>query len=122
MLSTLKHALMSPVAGAVAAAVAIALAVALGVSAAGWETQRARYEARIAELNQAAERTQASLRTELAACHAVGDARKMMEARYAEGGRAPEGARRLLEQEPEGIDACARMESADRAVLSNLKR
>ena len=39
----------------------------------------------------------------------------------AEGSETPRGARQLLEQAPEGIDACARMESADRAVLSNLK-
>ena len=122
MLSTLRHALMSPLTGPIATAVALALAVALGVSSAGWESQRAAYEARIAELSQGAERTQASLRSELASCHAVGDARRLMEAKSPMTGRGPEGARRLLEQQPAGIDACARMESADRAVLSNLKR
>ncbi|WP_293677382.1 hypothetical protein [uncultured Phenylobacterium sp.] len=98
----------------------MALAIALGVSAAGWRAQRAEYEARIAELNQAAERSQTTLRTQLASCHAAGQARQI--AATAAEGRAPDGATRLLEQRPEGIDACARMESADRAVLSNLKR
>jgi hypothetical protein len=37
-------------------------------------------------------------------------------------GGAPQGVRQLLAQGPEGIDACARMESADRAVLSNLRK
>ena len=120
MLSTLRHALTSPITGPIATAAAVALAVALGMSAAGWQAQRARYEARIVELNQTAERNQATLRTRLASCHAAGDARRLG-AKVAEG-RTPEGARQLLEQEPEGIDACARMESADRAVLSNLKR
>jgi uncharacterized protein HemX len=122
MLSFLRQALTSPVTGPIATSVALALAVALGVSSAGWETKQARYEARIAELSQNADRTQASLRTELAACHAAGDARRLMEAKFAEAGKTPEGAKQLLEQQPEGIDACARMESADRAVLSNLKR
>ena len=121
MLSTLRHALTSPVTGPIATAAAVALAIALGVSAAGWQAQRARYEARIVELNQVSERTQASLRARLASCHAAGDARRLMEAKFAEG-RTPEGAKQLLEQQPQGIDACARMESADRAVLSNLKR
>lgn len=120
MLSILRHALTSPVTGPIATAAAMALAIALGVSAAGWRAQSAQYEARIAELNQAAERTQATLRTQLASCHAAGRARQIA-ATVAEG-RAPDGAKRLLEQQPEGIDACARMESADRAVLSNLKR
>ena len=121
MLSLLRHALMSPVTGPIATACAVALAVALGVSSAGWEAKRAAYEARIVELSQGAERTQMTLRSELAACHAVGTARQT-EATYAAAGKTPEGARRLLAQEPAGIDACARMESADRAVLSNLKR
>ncbi|WP_293905095.1 hypothetical protein [Phenylobacterium sp.] len=113
---------MSPVTGPVATAIAMALAVALGVASAGWETRRARYEARIVELSQAAERNQVSLRTELASCRAAGEARQLTAAEYAAKGPPPDGAKRLLEQQPEGIDACARMESADRAVLSNLKR
>ena len=121
MFATIRHALMSPVTGPIATAIAIALAVALGLASAGWETKRAHYEARIVELTQASDRVQASLRTDLAACHAAGEARRLA----TEGGPgAPTsvGARQLLEQQPEGIDACARMESADRAVLSNLKR
>ena len=102
--------------------VAFALAVALGVASAGWDAKRARYEARIAELSQASDRVQASLRTDLAACHAAGDARRLATEGGPEGPLTSDGARRLLEQQPAGIDACARMESADRAVLSNLKR
>jgi len=122
MLKTVKLALMSPVTGPIATAAALALAVALGAVEAAWEAQAERYETRIAELSRAAELAQSSLRTQLAACHAVGSAaRTVTDAKFPAGGVTP-GARRLLEQQPAGIDACARMESADRAVLSNLKR
>jgi hypothetical protein len=123
MLAGLRHALMSPVTGPIATAIAFALAVGWGVSASTWQVQRADYHRRIAELTDASDRAQADLRTELAACHAAGTARQhAAEADYAAADAAPDGARRLLEQRPEGIDACARMESADRAVLSNLKK
>jgi hypothetical protein len=122
MLKTVRHALMTPVTGPIATAAALALAVALGAAEAGWQAQAARYETRIAELNRAAELAQSSLRTQLAACHGAGSsARTTTAANLPQGGATP-GARRLLEQQPAGIDACARMESADRAVLSNLKR
>ena len=122
MLKTVRHALMSPVTGPIATAAALALAVALGAAEAGWQAQADRYEARIADLNRAAEHAQSSLRTELAACHAAGAAgRRVTQTQFPADGVTP-GAKRLLEQQPAGIDACARMESADKAVLSNLKR
>lgn len=122
MLAGLRHILVSPLTGAVAIATALALAVALGITATGWNAERARYETRIAELTRASEKAEASFRMELASCQAVGEARRAPETQVAAAGDAPEGARRLLEQQPEGFDACARMESADRAVLSNLKK
>jgi len=122
MLAGLRHILVSPLTGSIAIAAAVALAVALGVSSSNWSAERARYEARIAELTHASEKAEASFRMELASCQAAGDARGAPEAQVAASGDTPAGARRLLEQQPEGIDACARMESADRAVLSNLKK
>lgn len=122
MLAGLRHVLMSPVTGPVATATAFGLAVALGVAATGWETQRAAYEARIAQLTTAAERTQSELRTELSACQAAARAPEVTVADNSVRGAPPAGARQLLERQPEGIDACARMESADRAVLSNLNK
>jgi hypothetical protein len=124
MLAGLRRFLMSPAIGPISMAVAVALAALLGVSASLWRAERAGYEARIAELSRAAERTQMSLRAELTACHQADAARLAMEAELAKRGPAPERARAdaLLAAQPEGIDACARMESADRAVLSNLKR
>ena len=122
MLAGLRQLLMSPATGPVALAIAVTLAVALGVSASAWQAERAGYERRIAEMTRASERAQQRLRTQLTACHAAGRAREVMEAEFAARGPSPDGARRLLEDQPEGIDACARMESADRAVLSNLKK
>mgnify|MGYP006210946161 CR=1 FL=1 len=121
MLGGLKQLLMSPVTGPIAAMVAVILAVVLGVSSSMWRAEREGLEARIVELRRAAERTEADLRTELAACRAAEGARRSDGGEVAEGSETPRGARQLLEQAPEGIDACARMESADRAVLSNLK-
>lgn len=124
MLAGLRRFLMSPEIGPISMAVAVALAAALGVSASLWQGERAEYEARIVELSRAAERTQAGLRAELTACHQADQAREAMEAEFAKRGPTPDRARAdaLLADQPEGIDACARMESADRAVLSNLKK
>lgn len=120
MLRTVRNALASPVTGPIATAAALAFAVTLGVAQASWTAREARYEARIAQLAQLAERERAGLRTQLATCQSTMSAAQA--AAVATARPAGDGARRLLEQEPEGIDACARMESADRAVLSNLRR
>jgi len=122
MLAGLRQFLVNPATGMIAIAVALALAVALGVVSSARQADRARYETRIAELTRASERAEAGFRMELASCQAVGEARQAPATEVAARGSTSEGARRLLEQQPEGIDACARMESADQAVLSNLKK
>lgn len=123
MLAGLRQFLVNPATGLIAIAVALALAVLMGITGSAWQAERERYETRIAELTRAAEKAEAGLRMELASCQAAGSAREVTtEAEFAARGPTPEGARRLLEQQPEGIDACARMESADQAVLSNLKK
>ncbi|MDZ4370624.1 MAG: hypothetical protein U1C74_04290 [Phenylobacterium sp.] len=122
MLAGLRQILVSPITSAVSVASAVALAVVLGVSAGAWRVERADYQQRIAELTRAADRAQVSLRGELSACHAKQAARDALEAEFASRGDSVEDAGRLLANQPEGIDACARMESADRAVLSNLKK
>lgn len=123
MLAGLRQILVNPATGLTAMAVAVTLAVALGIGASAWQSERVRYESRIAELTRASERAEAGYRMELASCRAAGEARRATtEVDFATRGPTPEGARRLLEQQPEGIDACARMESADQAVLSNLKK
>ncbi len=123
MLAGLRHFLMNPWMGPIGMAVSIVLAVALVVSTSLWQGERAEYEARIAELSRASERAQSGLRAELTACHRADQEREAMEAEFAKRGATPDRMRAaaLLAAQPEGIDACARMESADRAVLSNLK-
>lgn len=115
---------MSPLTGPIATAVAFALAVGLGVAAVSWDAERAAYEARIAALRQAASASDAALRAELASCRVASSERQAIETAEIAQARANASvtAQRLLERQPEGIDACARMESADRAVLSNLKK
>ena len=120
MLAAIRHVLTSPATGPIATAVAFVLAVALGVSASGWESQRDAYESRIAALSHTAARAETGLRAELAACHAA--RRPAPDPTPAVQGETSAVAKRLLDRQPEGIDACARMESADQAVLSNLKK
>jgi len=122
MLAGLRQFLVNPVTGTIAIGVALALAVAFGVAANAWQAEKGRYETRISELTRASERAEAGFRMELASCQAVGEARQAPPTEVVARGPTPERARRLLEQQPEGIDACARMESADQAVLSNLKK
>ena len=122
MLAGLRQFLVNPATGMIAIAVALALAVALSVVSTAHQAEREGYESRIAALTRASERAEAAFRMELASCQAVGEARQAPPTEVAARGSTSVGARRLLEQQPEGIDACARMESADQAVLSNLKK
>jgi hypothetical protein len=120
MLKAVGRAITSRAAGPIASGVAFVLAVALATATVGWEAKRAGFERRIAELTHQGERSQALMKAQLAACHAAADPRRLTEATYADARQNGGGAHRL-DQQPEGIDACARMESADEAVLSNLK-
>lgn len=125
MLVGLRQSLSHPAVGPIAIGVAFALALAFGAASSQWKADQARYETRIAELMTAAERTEKGLQTQLASCRTApaedaAQAESTREVAY--GGPAPADARRLLERQPEGIDACARMESADQAVLSNLRK
>ena len=122
MLAGIRQTLMSPVVGLVATAVAISLAVALGLAAGGWENERAAYEARIAALRDASGRVENDQRIELATCQAGVPSRDAPVSDDVAKPLTSSGAQRLLERQPEGIDACARMESADRAVLLNLPK
>ena len=118
----LKYPFMSPLTGPIATAVAFALAVGLGVASAGWESERATYEARIAALTRSAAVSASGLRAELVSCWATNQTLPAFDPGKVGRADTSVAARRLLEQQPAGIDACARMESADRAVLSNLKK
>jgi hypothetical protein len=109
-----------PVAGPLGFALALAmcgLLVATSVSAARTETS---LRARIAQLVAQDARTGAVLRAKLVACEATpppasDPANQITHA------NVQARAERLAGREPQGFDVCARMESADRAVLETLR-
>ncbi|MGZ5956652.1 MAG: hypothetical protein ACXWKT_20515 [Caulobacteraceae bacterium] len=91
------------------------LLIATSLTAARTEAQ---LRARITELARQDARTGALLYAKLAACESA--------LPPGPGGAAAPGtiqdrAQRLASRGPEGFDVCARMESADRAVLENLR-
>lgn len=122
MISAIRRVITGPGAGPLASAVAVVMAALLVASWGGWKVERARLEGRIAELVQQSERSQSLWRAQLSACHAAARGRGLTETAYAPPATDPrDAAQRLLAEGPEGIDVCARMESADQAVLSTLK-
>jgi hypothetical protein len=123
MRDALKQALTHRITSLAASTAALTMGVLLAISWGSWTAERTALERRITQLTEQAERSQALWKTQLAACHAArGDG--LTAAAYeppADGRDAHEATRRLLTEQPEGIDVCARMESADQAVLSTLK-
>jgi hypothetical protein len=122
MFRRLIQAFTHPLAGPLGFGVSLvlcAMLVSTALTAAHTETQ---LRARIAQLSAQDARTGALLHAKLAACEG---------ALPAEGPAAPGGpttvasvasrAARLAGHEPQGFDVCARMESADRAVLETLR-
>lgn len=90
-----------------------------GALAVTWTSARkteARLTSRIAELS----RELAEARTLQAACAAPGEARAPVIA-VADTKNPTHLAERLASEPPAGFDVCARMESADQAVLSTLR-
>ena len=122
MLAALNRALTSRVAGPTATAAALVLAILLAVTWTAGRAERATLKARLAEAAQQSERSASLWKAQLAACHAAAaGGQRLTAADYSAPTDPDEAARRLLTQGPEGIDVCARMESADQAVLETLK-
>ena len=122
MLGSFVRALTSRVAGPVATATAIVLAVLLAVTWTAAERTRAQLESQVTVLTRQAEGA-AGWQARLASCEATraGMARGLHAASNSAGGTPEERARRLAAEAPAGFDVCARMESADQAVLNTLK-
>lgn len=132
MTGTVRRALTSRMTGPIASVVALVMGTLLALSWTAWQAERTMLERRISQLTQQAERSQALWKAQLSACHAAAGAERLTHADYeapnaakggqgAKAGAGADDARRLLAEQPEGIDVCARMESADQAVLSTLK-
>lgn len=119
MFRPLIQAFTGPVAGPVGFALAIVMCGLLVVTSLSAARNEAVLRARIGELSAQNLRTGAVLHARLAACEG------------AEPGSAPKGAgvtqataqarAERLAGSPVGFDVCARMESADRAVLETLR-
>ena len=119
MFAPIVRALTSRVAGPTATGVAAVLAVLLGLSWSSAAHTRAELEGRIARLNGQLNAATVYWQAPLA----PGAARPALaEAPPAPGEASPEKiAERLVNEAPAGFDTCARMESADQAVLNSLK-
>jgi hypothetical protein len=119
MLRTFVQAFTSPVAGPVGFALSIAMCAMLAVTAISAERNEASMRARIEALTTENQRNGVALHARLAACE--GGPADLARLRAANGPMTPEQRAQRLTGEPAGFDVCARMESADRAVLETLR-
>jgi hypothetical protein len=120
MIRTLLQAFTSPVAGPVGFVLALALCAMLVVTAVVAQQNEAILRARIAVLTKENVKNEMVLHARLAACE--GGPADLARSRLTNANATTdERAQRLTGREPVGFDVCARMESADRAVLESLK-
>ncbi|MDB5435907.1 MAG: hypothetical protein JWR47_2164 [Phenylobacterium sp.] len=119
MFRTLMQAFMSPVAGPVGFVLAIAMCGLLVVTAMTAQRNEAALRERISVLTVENIRNGMALHARLAACE--GGPADLARSRQANGAASVEDRTKRLSGEPAGFDVCARMESADRAVLETLK-
>jgi len=120
MFRTVVQAFTNPVAGPVGFVLAIAMCGLLWVTSYSAQRNEAALRHRIAALYAENQRNGLALHARLAACE--GAPADLARRRLADANLTPEErARRLAANEPVGFDVCARMESADRAVLETLK-
>jgi hypothetical protein len=119
MFRTLMQAFMSPVAGPVGFVLAIAMCGLLVVTTVAAERNEAALRARISVLTAENIRNGIALHARLAACE--GGPADFARSRQANAAVSVEDRAKRLSGEPAGFDVCARMESADRAVLETLK-
>lgn len=108
-----------PVAGPLGFGLALAMCGVLMVTSISATRTEASLRARIAQMSAQEARTGAVLRAKLLACESApppaDDGDRITHA------NVQARAQRLAGQEPQGFDVCARMESADRAVLETLR-
>lgn len=120
MFRTLLQAFISPVAGPVGFILAVVMCGLLVGTVYNAETREAQLKTEIARLQDQAQKNAIALHARLAACES---APADLEQRRADNAKLTpqERAQRLAANSPQGFDVCARMESADRAVLETLK-
>ncbi|WP_309604483.1 hypothetical protein [Phenylobacterium sp.] len=125
MLATLVQAFTSRLAGPIGFALALVLCALLAVTANTAARTEATLRARVAQLSEENQKSGAVLQARLAACEGGargGSGGGGVAVRVAGAETSAEArARRLTGSGPPGFDVCARMESADRAVLETLR-
>ncbi len=119
MLRTFLNAFTSPVAGPVGFALSIAMCALLVVTVVAAQRNETAMRARIEALTAENQRNGVAMHARLAACE--GGPADLARIRTANASLTPEQRAQRLTGEPAGFDVCARMESADRAVLETLK-
>ena len=119
MLRRFFQAFTHPAAGPVGFALSVLLCGLLIATSLSATRTEAELRARIAQLAQQDARTGALLHARLSACESAIGGPQAGERLTAASVEAR--AQRLAGREPQGFDVCARMESADRAVLENLR-
>ncbi len=120
MLRTFVQAFTSPAAGPVGFALALILCGLLVATATTAHHNEQALLRRISALTAENQRNGIALHARLAACE--GGPADLARSRAASANLTPEQlAQQLAGREPQGFDVCARMESADRAVLETLR-
>jgi len=120
MLRTLIQAFTNPAAGPVGFLLALAMCGLLVATTISAERNEADLRGRITALTVENQRNGLALHARLAACE--GGPADLAKSRLTNASLSPEQrAQRLAGNEPQGFDVCARMESADRAVLETLR-
>lgn len=120
MLRTLIQAFTSPLAGPIGFLLAAAMCGLLVTTTISAARNEAVLRARVNALMVQNQRNGLALHARLAACE--GGPADVARRRLTDANMTPEQrAKRLAANEPVGFDVCARMESADRAVLESLK-
>jgi hypothetical protein len=121
MFRTLLQAFTSPLAGPVGFVLALVMCGLLVATTIAAERNETTLRGRIAALTEENQRNGLALHARLAACE--GGPADVARNRLANANATPEErAQQLASNEPVGFDVCARMESADRAVLETLNR
>jgi len=120
MFRTVFQAFTSPVAGPAGFGLALVMLAMLASTVISANQNEAALRSRIAALTMQNQRNALALHARLAACE--GGPADLARRRLTDADMTPEErAQRLAANEPVGFDVCARMESADRAVLETLR-
>lgn len=119
MFRTLTQAFTSPAAGPVGFALALILCGLLIATAMTANRTERSLLAKISALTAENQKNGVALHARLAACE--GGPADLERRRLTSARMTPEQRAQQLGREPQGFDVCARMESADRAVLETLR-